>query len=83
MKYVVYERESLIESIASDGFTFLMLIFSIWFSEEMGSAFWMIICAAMLFIWLSIKLPMETDRVKKLKGKEAAIKWAESLPEDE
>jgi len=82
MKYAIYERETVLESIASDAVTFLGLTFCIWFSDKMGGAFWTIMSAAMLFIWLSVKIPMEKDRVKKLKSKEEAIEWAKSLPDD-
>lgn len=82
-KFAVFNRESAVESIVSDLVTFGFLCFSIWFSHEMGGGFWEAVCFAMLLLWLSVKLPMETKRVVKFSTKAEALDWVNALPDDQ
>lgn len=82
-QFAVFVREGLLESVLSDLLTLAVLAFAIWFSREMGGGFWEAVCFAMLILWLSVKLPMETARVVKLRTKADAVAWAQSLPEDQ
>jgi len=78
----VFIKETLRESVISDVVTFALLLFCIWFSREMGGGFWEFACVAIFIFWLSVRLPMESERIVKLHTKAEAIKWAQSLPED-
>ena len=78
----VFIKETLRESLISDAVTFALLLFSTWFSREMGGGFWEFACVVMFIFWLSVRLPMESHRIIKLNTKADAIKWAQSLPED-
>lgn len=82
-KFAVFYREGLLESVLSDLMTLAVLAFAIWFSREMGGGFWEAVCFAMLILWLSVKLPMETKRVVKFSTKAEALSWAKALPDDE
>lgn len=82
-KFAVFYREGLLESVLSDLMSLAVLAFAIWFSREMGGGFWEAVCFAMLILWLSVKLPMETKRVVKFSTKAEALSWAQALPDDE
>jgi hypothetical protein len=83
-KWILYDREKLWESIASDVCTFSGLIFCIWFSKIMGGGFWELFTAAIFLFWLTCKLPWErVTRTTKIRTKAEAKAWAESLPDDE
>lgn len=81
-KFAVFYREGLLESVLSDLMSLAVLAFAIWFSREMGGGFWEAVCFAMLILWLSVKLPMETARAVKLRSKADAIAWAQALPDE-
>ncbi len=83
MKYAVYSRETMKESILSDAVTALMLIGAISFSHYMQTPLWTIACFIMLGVSLTVKLPMETDREFKFGSKKEAINWANNLPDDD
>ena len=82
IKYAVYEKETMRESLISDGMTFVVLLFLIWFSNNVEADFWTLVCFVMLIVWLTIKLPMETNRVSKFSTKNEAVDWANALPSD-
>ena len=71
------------ESIISDAVTALMLVGAISFSHYMKTPPWTMACFIMFGVWLTVKLPMETDRVFKFGSKKEAIDWANSLPDDD
>ncbi len=79
----VFMKETLRESVASDVVTLAVVCFCIWFSRHMGGGMWEFLCVCMLIFWLSCRLPFESQRIVKLRSKADAIKWANSLPDDE
>ena len=82
-KRVIYDRtETLAASIASDAVTFGLMAFCIWFSAHMGGGWWLMVTTAMMFMWLSIKVPGAMDRTTVLNSKSEAIEWAQGLPDD-
>ena len=81
-QFAVFVREGLLESVLSDLMTLAVLAFAIWFSREMGGGFWEGVCFAMLILWLSVRLPMETKRIVKLRTKADALAWAQSLTDE-
>ena len=83
-KIVIYDkRETVLQSMATDGITFAFLLLCIWFSWHMGGGVWTFITVCMLLLWCSAKLPWEgSNRKTIVKSKAEAQAWAASLPED-
>ncbi len=83
-KWVLYDRtESMVQSIASDVFTFGGLLVCIWFSHRMGGGVWEFVTLLMFTLWTLGRLPWDrVTRTTKLRTKAEAKAWAESLPED-
>ena len=84
---IFHRNETPIGSIASDIFTFSILIFCIWFSWRMGGGFWTFLTGGMFFICLSAKWQAgpgaKASGWVKLTTKAEAIEWANSLTDDE
>lgn len=83
-QYIVYDKsESVAQSLATDAVTFGALVFSIWFSQAMGSGMWEGISLMMFGLFGLARMPWEKiTRTTKLEGKAAAKAWAEALPDD-
>lgn len=82
---MVFEKdESALESIASDVVTFGFLIFSIWFSFYTKSAIWEFVTVVIFFVTLIVQMPFgPKSKWVKLKTKQEAIDWANSLKDEE
>lgn len=84
----IFERkETPAGSIVSDLFTFAMLTLCIWFSWHMGGGIWTFVCLCLFLLSLSAKWQLGPGHKQsgwvKLRNKQEAIEWANSLPEDE
>jgi len=79
-------RETPVASVASDVFTFSLLVLCIWFSWHMGGGFWTFFTACMFMISLAGKWQLGPGAKHsgwvRLKSKAEAIDWANSLPDD-
>jgi len=71
---IIILRESLIQSVITDAFTFGFLIFTTWFNYAFigGSQYVYAIILVMFIMFL-----MQTSRVKKFYSKKDAIKYIE------
>ena len=83
-KWVLYDKsETVAESIASDGATFVGLWLCIWFSQAMGGGVWEFVTLLMFALWTACRMPWERiTRTTKMRTKAEAQAWANSLPED-
>ena len=84
MKVVIFDkRETVAQSIATDGLTFAFLALCIWFSWHMGGGVWTFITVVMFLLWCSAKLPWEASKRRTvIRSKQEALAWANSLDED-
>ena len=74
-KYVLLDkRQSMGESIVSDGVTFGLLLLCIWASQ--GSKWWTFFTALMFLVWLGAKAAnVVTTRQTKFKDLDAMQQW--------
>lgn len=82
---MIFEKtETMVESICSDIVTFGFLLLCMWFSYSQGGGWWTFFTCSMFLILLAVKMPgRASSRWVKLSSKKEAIKWAESLPDDD
>jgi len=82
-KYIYMDkRESLLESVASDLFTFVTVGALIYLSKE--QIVWTSITVFMMFIWLVTKFKgVDKVRVHRFKSNKELKEFANNLPEDE
>lgn len=80
-KIMIFEKdESMMESIVSDVVTFGFLIFCIWFSFYTKSTVWEFVTVIMFFVSLATNIPFGVkSKWVKIKTKQEALAWAESL----
>lgn len=78
---VIY-KERLWESVASDIVTFSFLGLCIWFSNDQGGGWWTFFTSCLFLLSLSAKIAIKSSRVVKIKNKQEAINWANSLIND-
>lgn len=80
---VIY-KERFLESVASDFTTFAFLVLCIWFSNDQGGGWWTFFTACMFLIFLSAKVAaLASQRILKLNTKKDALRWANSLDEED
>ncbi len=76
---VVFDkRESVYASVTKDAMTFAFIALCVWVSRD--SAWWTFFTGCAALFWFTVKLKLiAKERTVVLKGKEAAVKWANSL----
>lgn len=77
-KTIIFFKETFLESIVSDAWTFAGILLCIWFAEEKGSVFWLSVSCVGLFVWM---IPFKPHQ-KKFMSREELYKYLTSNDND-